>query len=177
MGDVDFLNAPRSAYLHIPFCHRRCFYCDFAVIALGDKASGENAPGSTLIQSYLSFLHREIALAPIGPALSTIYIGGGTPSLLKPSQINALLDHLRDHFGFQYGAEITIEVDPASFDKDDLEGYIQSGINRFSLGAQSFDNSSLEKLGRRHRRNHLLQACSWINDCYKTGGLSTWSLD
>ena len=101
MGDVAFVNAPRSAYLHIPFCHRRCFYCDFAVIPLGDKASGENGPGSSSIKSYLNLLHREIAIVPSGPPLSTVYIGGGTPSLLTPSQISSLLEHLRSRFGIQ----------------------------------------------------------------------------
>ena len=80
MGDFDFVTAPRSAYLHIPFCHRRCFYCDFAVVPLGDKASGAGGPGSSSIESYLSHLHREIDLAYEGPPLATVYIGGGTPS-------------------------------------------------------------------------------------------------
>ncbi len=177
MGDLASVNPPRSAYLHIPFCHRRCFYCDFAVIPLGDKASGENGPGSSSIKSYLNLLHREIAIVPDGPPLATIYIGGGTPSLLTSSQISSLLEHLRSRFGIQYGAEISLEIDPASFNQNDLKGYLDAGINRVSLGGQSFEDEALEKLGRRHRSNHLFEACSWINDFYKSGKLSTWSLD
>ena len=97
---------PRSAYLHIPFCHRRCYYCDFAVVPLGDRARGDDGPGSASIRDYLGLLHREIAAAASGPPLSTVYIGGGTPSLLSPDQIGGLLDSLRRRFGIQEGAEM-----------------------------------------------------------------------
>ncbi len=177
MGDFNFVNAPRSAYLHIPFCHRRCFYCDFAVVPLGDKASGADGPGSSSIESYLSLLHREISLSPEGPPLATVYIGGGTPSLLTPSQISSLLRVLESRFGFQYGVEISLEIDPASFNLDDLKAYVEAGINRVSLGGQSFDDSVLMQLGRRHRRKNLLEACDWLNDFYQTGEIATWSLD
>ena len=138
------MNYPRSAYLHIPFCHRRCFYCDFPVVPLGDSARGDHGPGSASIKSYLDLLYRDISLSPKGLPLATIYIGGGTPSLLSSGQVANLLDHLRSHFGFQYDAEITLEIDPASFDKDSLEGFLDAGINRFSLGAQSFDDKVLK---------------------------------
>ena len=120
---------PRSAYLHIPFCHRRCFYCDFAVVPLGDRAGDEAGPGSTSIQDYLGLLHREIACAPEGPPLSTVYIGGGTPSLLSPQQIAVLLQALNGKFGLQPGAEITLEMDPASFDRPRLEAVLATGVN------------------------------------------------
>ncbi len=177
MGSVDSLKFPRSAYIHIPFCHRRCFYCDFAVVPLGDKANGEVGPGSQSIKSYLDFLHREISIAPEGAPLSTVYIGGGTPSLLTPDQISSLLIHLRSHFGLQLGAEVSLEVDPASFIKKDLEGYLQAGINRFSLGGQSFDNKVLKRLGRRHNSVHLVEACLWLNDFYRSGIIKSWNLD
>ena len=177
MEDIEAVNPPRSAYLHIPFCHRRCFYCDFAVVPLGDKASGANGPGSSSVQSYLSLLHREIALVPAGPPLATVYVGGGTPSLLTPEQIHALLRHLEARLGFQCGAEISLEVDPASFNLKALEGYLEAGINRFSLGGQSFDNRVLEKIGRRHRRHHLIESCNWLDDFFKSGKIATWSLD
>ena len=177
MGYLDPLKPPRSAYLHIPFCHRRCFYCDFVVVPLGDKASGENGPGSSAIKSYLNLLHREIAVVPEGAPLATVYIGGGTPSLLTPSQISSLLGHLENHFGFQDGVEITMEIDPASFSLESLKGFVDVGITRISLGGQSFDDLILERLGRRHRRSHLLEACQWLNDFYRSGWISTWSLD
>ncbi len=171
------MNCPQSAYLHIPFCYRRCFYCDFPVVPLGDSARGDYGPGSNSIKSYLDLLYRDISLSPKGMPLATIYIGGGTPSLLSSSQVANLLDHLRSHFGFQFGAEITLEIDPASFDKVSLEGFLDAGINRLSLGAQSFDDNVLKQLGRTHSSTELLEACDWIQDNFKIGKLSSWSLD
>ncbi|WP_320664028.1 radical SAM family heme chaperone HemW [Prochlorococcus sp. MIT 1223] len=170
-------NNPRSAYLHIPFCHRRCFYCDFAVVPLGDKANGVNGPGSNSIKTYLELLHREIALIKEGSPLSTIYFGGGTPSLLTPVQISSLLRHLQQIFGFQDGVEITLEVDPASFDKNSLEEFLEIGINRLSLGGQSFDDDLLLQIGRRHNRKQLIQSCEWIDQMFRIGQLRSWSLD
>ncbi len=177
MNEVEVFANPRSAYLHIPFCHRRCFYCDFAVVPLGDKANGEIGPGSASIKSYLKLLHREISIAPKAKPLSTIYIGGGTPSLLSVSQLGALLNHLEKHFGFQDGCELSIEIDPASFNYEDLLGYLDLGINRISLGVQSFEDHFLELMGRRHRRSHLIDACNWLTDAYRKKKLSSWSLD
>ncbi|NDC14888.1 MAG: radical SAM protein, partial [Synechococcaceae bacterium WB9_2_170] len=169
---------PRSAYLHVPFCHRRCFYCDFPVVPLGDRAGGEaSAPGSRSIAAYLELLHHEIALAPSGPPLSTVYFGGGTPSLLTPEQIRALLAALRSAFGLAPGAEVTLELDPASFDQQRLAGYLAAGINRVSLGGQSFDDQVLEGLGRRHRRADLLEAAGWLALAHRRGELASWSLD
>ncbi len=168
---------PRSAYLHIPFCHRRCFYCDFAVVPLGDRADAEGGPGSASIEAYLALLQREIAQTPGGPPLSTIYLGGGTPSLLTPAQVGGLLDALRQRFGLAPGAEITLEMDPASFDQARLHGYLGAGINRVSLGGQSFDDAVLADLGRRHRRADLLEAAGWLRQAQRSGELHSWSLD
>ena len=168
---------PRSVYLHIPFCHRRCYYCDFAVVPLGDKANGHYGPGSSSIQSYLKHLHQEIDLSPEGPPLSTVYIGGGTPSLLSSTQIRDLLNHLNQKFGIQQGAEVTLEMDPASFDHKELFELITAGINRVSLGGQSFDNAVLEQLGRRHRCQDLMESCQWLDQAAQDGSLASWSLD
>ncbi len=168
---------PRSAYVHIPFCHKRCFYCDFSIIPLGDSAEGPGSPGITSINAYLDLLHREISIAPNGPPLSTIYLGGGTPSLLNKNELGDLFENLHMKFGFQDGAEITMEVDPATFSKNDLEEYIEIGINRFSLGGQSFDNKTLVSIGRKHSRLQLLEACDWVNKLFKKGKLRSWSLD
>ncbi len=165
---------PRSAYLHIPFCHRRCFYCDFAVVPLGDHADGANS-GS--IAGYLELLLGEIAAAPAGPPLATVYVGGGTPSMLTPAQVGSLLAALGTHFGLAPGAEISLEMDPASFDGPRLAGYLAAGVNRVSLGGQSFDDAVLERLGRRHRSTDLLQAASWLHQARQGGDLASWSLD
>ncbi|MFO0015912.1 MAG: coproporphyrinogen-III oxidase family protein [Synechococcaceae cyanobacterium] len=165
---------PRSAYVHLPFCHRRCFYCDFPVVPLGDRADGERS-GS--IAAYLELLLSEIAHAPQGPPLATVYFGGGTPSLLSPAQIGRLLDALADRFGLAAGAEVTLELDPASFDQRRLAGYLALGINRVSLGGQSFDDVVLAGLGRRHRGQDLRQAADWLRQAQARGTLRSWSLD
>ena len=168
---------PRSAYLHIPFCHRRCYYCDFAIVPLGDKAGSTAGAGQASICSYLELLHREIALTPDGPPLATVYIGGGTPSLLSVSQIRELLDALRQHYGLLPGVEITLEMDPANFNQLDLNAVLEAGINRISLGGQSFDDVVLESLGRRHRKRDLLDSCDWLALAHRQGQLVSWSLD
>ena len=169
---------PRSAYLHIPFCHRRCFYCDFPVVPLGDRAGGEApAPGSASIAAYLNLLLQEIAASPPGPPLATVYFGGGTPSLLTPPQLAALLAALRRRFGLAPGAEISLELDPASFDQARLAGYLQAGVNRVSLGGQSFDDAVLAGLGRRHGGADLLEAADWLAQSRRGGALNSWSLD
>nr|WP_087069244.1 radical SAM family heme chaperone HemW [Cyanobium sp. NIES-981] len=169
---------PRSAYLHIPFCHRRCFYCDFPIVPLGDRAgAAPGQPGAASIAAYLALLQREIALAPAGPPLSTVYFGGGTPSLLDPGQLEGLLQALRQHFGLAPGAEISLELDPASFDRERLRGYLAAGVNRVSLGGQSFDDGVLQQLGRRHGSHDLRQAAGWLGQAHRSGELGSWSLD
>ncbi len=169
---------PRSAYLHIPFCHRRCFYCDFPVVPLGDRAGGAaGQSGSRSIEAYLELIAAEIEASPPGPPLSTVYVGGGTPSMLTAAQIQGLLRSLRNRFGLAPGAEISLELDPASFDQARLQGYLQAGVNRVSLGGQSFDDGVLERLGRRHRRAHLIEAATWLQAARAQGELMSWSLD
>ncbi|WP_413442613.1 radical SAM family heme chaperone HemW [Synechococcus sp. MIT S1220] len=174
---MPYPSPPRSAYLHIPFCHRRCYYCDFAVVPLGDRARADAGPGSASIRDYLGLLHREISSAAAGPPLSTIYIGGGTPSLLSASQIAALLEALRSRFGIQQGAEVTMEMDPASFDQGKLLAVLEAGVNRISLGGQSFDDAVLAQLGRRHQGRDLIEACAWLDELWRSGDLCSWSLD
>jgi coproporphyrinogen III oxidase-like Fe-S oxidoreductase len=149
---------PRSAYVHIPFCHRRCFYCDFAVIPLGNKVETLKGYGSKTVQEYLQFLFKEILSIEHKSPLSTIYVGGGTPSILDPAQIKEL-------------------VDPASFTQDDLFGFINAGINRFSLGVQSFNNQILQKSGRRHLKEDAEKSCLWLKREYDSGLIKSWSLD
>jgi len=168
---------PRSAYLHIPFCHRRCFYCDFPVVPLGDRADGASGPGAASIAAYLELLHREIALSPAGPPLSTVYLGGGTPSMLTPDQVGGLLEALARRFGLASAAEISLEMDPASFDRPRLAGYLAAGVNRVSLGGQSFDDAVLASLGRRHRRADLFETAGWLERARRAGQLRSWSLD
>ncbi|MBO6971746.1 MAG: radical SAM family heme chaperone HemW [Prochlorococcus marinus CUG1431] len=168
---------PRSAYVHIPFCHRRCFYCDFAVVPMGDNVETLHGYGSKTINEYLQFLYKEILSIDHKSPLSTIYIGGGTPSILDPKQIREIIDHFKENYGVDNGAEITMEVDPASFNLDDLHGFINAGINRFSLGVQSFNDQILQKSGRRHSRLDAENSCSWLKKVYNSGLIHSWSLD
>ena len=168
---------PRSAYVHIPFCHRRCFYCDFAVIPLGNKVETLEGYGSKTVKDYLHYLYKEILSIKHKSSLSTIYFGGGTPSILDPKQIKGLIDLFKENYGIDYGAEITMEVDPASFNHDDLRGFINAGINRFSLGVQSFNDQILEKSGRRHFSEDAEKSCLWLKKVYESGLIKSWSLD
>ena len=168
---------PRSAYVHIPFCHRRCFYCDFAVIPLGNKVETLEGYGSKTVKDYLHYLYKEILSIKHKSSLSTIYVGGGTPSILDPKQIKGLIDLFKENYGIDYGAEITMEVDPASFNHDDLRGFINAGINRFSLGVQSFNDQILEKSGRRHLSEDAEKSCLWLKKVYESGLIKSWSLD
>ena len=168
---------PKSAYLHIPFCHRRCFYCDFAVIPLGNSIESLNGYGSVTINDYLNYLKKEILSIKHKASLSTIYIGGGTPSILNPLQIKDLINLFKDNYGVDYGAEISMEIDPASFNENDLFGFIDAGINRFSLGAQSFNNKLLKEAGRRHLCDDVERSCRWLKKAKDNGFIKSWSLD
>jgi len=148
------------------------------VVPLGDRAgSAAGEPGAASIEAYLALLQREIAASGAGPPLATIYFGGGTPSLLAPAQLLALIEALERRFGIAAGAEITLELDPASFDRQRLAAYLRAGVNRVSLGGQSFDDQVLASLGRRHRRQDLIEAASWLAQAQARGELRSWSLD
>jgi len=137
-----------AAYIHIPFCRRRCFYCDFPVSVVGDTRRGEN---SGAIAEYLTHLCQEIQQTPVaGPPLQTIFLGGGTPSLLSVAQVTTLLDTLRDRMGIAPNAEISMEMDPGTFDATHIQGYQAAGINRVSLGVQAFQPELLQGCGRTH---------------------------
>lgn len=145
-SDADL--KPRSAYIHIPFCRRRCYYCDFPVSVVGDRRRGEN---SGTIRQYMQVLGEEIAATPpMGAMLDTVFLGGGTPSLLSVEQLGCILDALARRFGIAANAEISMEMDPGAFDLDHIRGYRQAGVNRVSLGVQAFQSELLQACGRSH---------------------------
>jgi oxygen-independent coproporphyrinogen III oxidase len=145
-----------SLYLHIPFCHTRCHYCDFNTYA----------GLLPLREPYVRALLTEIALAgelakhPDGKRRRsrTIFFGGGTPSLLTVSQIQRLLDACFKAFAVDSNAEITLEANPGTLNLEQLEGLRAAGINRLSMGAQSFDAQLLQTLGRIHTPEEIVQA-------------------
>jgi len=132
-----------ALYIHIPFCQSKCRYCDF------NSFAGLN----DLIPAYIEALIREISIwGQIcgGQAARTIYLGGGTPSLLTPDQIAAMLSVLHHNFPPTSDAEVSIEVNPSSANRQRFEVYRRSGVNRLSIGVQSFHNATLSLLGRPH---------------------------
>lgn len=134
-----------GVYLHIPFCRSRCSYCDFAT---------DVYKSAEIVEDYVSALVKEIksfenpACAP--NAVDTIYFGGGTPSLLSASQVEKILAAVRGKFSVADSAEITIELNPATATLETLKAWRKLGINRASFGAQTFDDTELKRLGRKH---------------------------
>jgi len=158
--------AARSAYIHIPFCQQRCFYCDFPIKVVG--SSPQDGRARDTIEEYLESLLEEIrrgggggfdvevAAAP----LRTVYLGGGTPSLLRPEQVRAVLDAVRARFGIAAAAEVTMEMDPGTFSAADAAGFRAAGVTRVSLGAQSFDDAQLAACGRGHSAAQVGEAAA-----------------
>ncbi|MEH2294834.1 radical SAM family heme chaperone HemW [Nostoc sp.] len=150
-----------SAYVHIPFCRRRCFYCDFPVSVVGDRLRGET---SGTISQYVEVLCQEIAITPaFGQPLKTIFFGGGTPSLLSIEQLQRIVTELEKHFGIASGAEISMEIDPGTFELANIAGYRSAGVNRVSLGVQAFQSELLQTAGRSHSVEDIFAAVELIH--------------
>jgi oxygen-independent coproporphyrinogen-3 oxidase len=137
---------PLSLYLHMPWCVRKCPYCDF-----NSHTAGTIVPKERYVNALIADLETEASSGRAASRpLQSIFIGGGTPSLFSGSQLGRVLDAVRALFGVLPGAEITMEANPGTVECFDLPGYRAAGINRLSLGAQSFNASMLESLGRIH---------------------------
>ncbi|HEY9694235.1 MAG TPA: radical SAM family heme chaperone HemW [Oculatellaceae cyanobacterium] len=161
---------PKSAYLHIPFCRRRCYYCDFPVSVVGNK-TGEN---SGTIQQYIDVLSQEISITPkLGYPLETIFFGGGTPSLLSVEQLKHLLDVLNKQFGIAANAEISMEIDPGTFNYQQIKGYLDAGVNRISMGVQAFQDELLQICGRSHNVSDIYASIEII----RTAAVPNFSID
>ena len=142
-------------YVHIPFCSSRCSYCDFAT----------GLYESELADSYVRAVVQEIRSSNLkGQPVDTIYFGGGTPSLLAPSQLDRILSALFAQFDIDDAAEITLEINPGSATPEKLRAFRCSGINRASFGAQTFDDSELAKLGRSHTTADTLKTFANLRD-------------
>ena len=146
-------------YIHIPFCARKCNYCDFYSLASGEDEK----------KSYIEALKREIKEASKKVSADyqvyTIYFGGGTPSMIKADYIREILDAIRTHFKLykdDFYPEITIECNPKTVDMDKLGIYKEAGINRISLGLQSTDNDELKLLGRIHTYEDFLESYEMV---------------
>ncbi|MGM0509246.1 MAG: radical SAM family heme chaperone HemW [Fusobacteriota bacterium] len=147
-----------SIYIHIPFCKKKCYYCDFLSFEKNEKD----------ISEYINYLIKEINLYNEN-IYDTIYFGGGTPSLLSVKQIYEVLNNLK----WDKNAEITLEVNPTTVDLKKLNRFLEMGINRLSIGFQSFNDKTLKKLGRIHTSREAI-------DIYKESrkvGFKNISLD
>jgi oxygen-independent coproporphyrinogen-3 oxidase len=157
-SEIQELLQTTSLYLHIPFCHTRCYYCDFNTYA----------GMLPLREPYVRALITEVGLAGQLAQLAngaprrsrTIFFGGGTPSLLTVEQIKRLLSACREAFAVDEQAEITLEANPGTLSSEQLSGLRAAGINRLSLGSQSFDAELLHTLGRIHTPEEIVQALS-----------------
>ena len=137
---------PTSAYVHIPFCTQICYYCDFSKVFI------KNQP----VDSYLEHLLEEFRSYDI-QKLSTLYIGGGTPTALSAPQLEVLLDGLTKNLDLSVLEELTIEANPGDLDADKIAVLKQSPVNRVSLGVQTFDDKMLKKIGRSHLEKDIYE--------------------
>ena len=140
---------PLSLYVHLPWCLRKCPYCDFNS---HEWQGGKGLPTETA-RDYLKALRADLEAAlPLiwGRPVVSIFIGGGTPSLFAPEQIAELISDLRARLPLEPGCEITLEANPGTFEKDRFKGFREAGVTRLSIGVQSFDDAKLKGLGRVH---------------------------
>lgn len=152
-------------YIHVPFCVSKCSYCDFYSVATLKS-----------MHDYVCALKRELRVRRYeleGHSIETIYWGGGTPSLLSETYVGEVMGLLREVFDISDNAEITIECNPGDYDRHKIEHLIASGINRFSLGAQSFSDETLKLLGRRHSVRETIE----MFQCIRSLGVYNISLD
>jgi putative oxygen-independent coproporphyrinogen III oxidase len=136
---------PVALYVHFPFCLSICPYCDFVVYG-GRAARGPENRIDALVDALIV----EIGLRGTGGPLASVYLGGGTPSLMSAEQVGRILHAADRAFGIREDAEITIEVNPGPTERGDLAGFCAAGVNRLSVGAQSLAPAELKRLGRRH---------------------------
>jgi oxygen-independent coproporphyrinogen-3 oxidase len=142
----------------VPFCERICPYCDFAVVAARPLAA---RPARRYVDALLAELERRRA-AFAGRHLASLYLGGGTPSLLEPGEVARLVEAVRTAFPARGPVEVTLEVNPSTLERERLPGFRAAGVERLSVGVQSFDDLTLRRLGRAHRAEEVhrtLAAC------------------
>lgn len=158
---------PLALYLHLPWCLRKCPYCDFN--------SHEVRAGEPPFEAYVDALiaDLELGLPQVwGRRVVSVFLGGGTPSLFPPAAIERLIAAVRARLPLEPGAEITLEANPGSFERERLRAYRDAGVSRLSLGVQSFDDALLARIGRVHDARAALAAAEEAARCY-----ATWNLD
>jgi oxygen-independent coproporphyrinogen-3 oxidase len=165
------LNAlpPLSLYVHLPWCIKKCPYCDFNSHELREGA-GPVSTQDAYIHALLADLEASLPLI-WGRSIQTVFLGGGTPSLFSPEAIDRLISGIRARVRLAPDAEITMEANPGTFEKDRFKAFHQAGITRLSIGVQSFDNAHLKALGRVHDRDQALAAVTEAAQVFDTFNL------
>lgn len=161
---------PLALYVHLPWCLRKCPYCDFNSHEV--KNGGLSADTA---EAYLAALRADLEAAlPLiwGRPVVSIFIGGGTPSLFNPEQIGQLISDIRARLPLEAGCEITLEANPGTFERERFAGFRQAGVTRLSVGVQSFDDAQLKTLGRVHSAAQAREALAEA-----AGAFETWNLD
>lgn len=152
----------RGLYIHIPFCEQKCFYCSF-VIAVGQEHR---------MEEYVECVCAEMP-AYRGMDIQTVYVGGGTPGFLKPEQLKKVFDGIHRHFSVHPRAEVTLEANPQDLDSTKANIIFDLGVNRLSIGAQSFHDDKLKYLGRKHTAQNVVEAF----DQARKAGIKNINLD
>lgn len=158
---------PLSLYIHFPWCVRKCPYCDFN----SHEVRGE-LPEAAYIDALLLDLQQDLPLV-WGRLIESVFIGGGTPSLISAEGLERLLSSLRALLGLTPACEITLEANPGTVEQERFAEYRAAGVNRLSIGVQSFDDAKLEALGRIHRRDEALRAA----EAAHAAGIDNFNLD
>ena len=160
---------PLSLYIHIPWCIKKCPYCDFN----SHQVNGSFEEDKYTNKLYDDFLVELNRLGDKNRELQSIFIGGGTPSLFKGDSFHFLLTRIKSHLKFSGNIEITIEANPGAVDSEKFRAYFDAGINRISLGIQSFDDKYLSKLGRIHTSDDAIKSI----EVAKSAGFENINLD
>ncbi len=158
---------PLSLYVHIPWCVRKCPYCDF-----NSHAANGDLPESAYVSALLADLEQDLPRVS-GRTVETVFIGGGTPSLFSPQAIYALLKGIKERIPIDFGAEITLEANPGTAESSKFNGFHDAGVNRLSMGVQSFSDLHLQALGRIHGSAEAIRAV----EIAKTAGFDNFNLD
>src|SRR5476651_2275989 len=144
--------APFAVYVHWPFCLSKCPYCDF-----NSHVRHGGVDEARFVRAFEAEIAATAARVP-GRTVSTIFFGGGTPSLMQPATVAAILDAVAAHWSVAPDVEVTLEANPTSVEAERFAGYRAAGVNRVSLGVQALDDASLKALGRLHTAREALDA-------------------
>ena len=160
---------PLSVYVHLPWCLKKCPYCDFNSHEWQSGASGD-LPEQRYLDALCADLEHSLPLI-WGRAVHSIFIGGGTPSLFSPAAIDRLIGDLRARLNLEADCEITLEANPGTFEKDRFKAFRAAGVTRLSIGVQSFNDAHLKALGRVHDRAQALAAVEEAANAFDTFNL------